>query len=315
MAKIHKKAYSVSKQESSHRIRRLKYIEAFSAVISTGSISAAARQLDVSQPAVSQLIKKLEQAVGAPLFVRRNGAIFPTGRAENLREDAIELLAQLDRFQTQLNYRETNLLSTIRMTATLSITNEILPPIINEIHRRHPKAKYYVSSIPLTAMIDSLTQAHVDFAFHTRPLDHPQVRNETLAEVAQVAVMPRTHPLAKRETLTIDDIRGCKLVGLTRNDPSYQYYSELWQRHKIPTQHILQSPFASFSMQMVHTFQALSFNNVLMAKSACAKDSNLTWKYVEGVDQITPYFVALADRNYGQQTHQLIKECFAASFE
>ena len=63
------------------RIRRLKYIEAFSAVVSTGSISAAARQLGVSQPAVSQLIKNLEESVGAPLFVRRNGAIFPTARA------------------------------------------------------------------------------------------------------------------------------------------------------------------------------------------------------------------------------------------
>ena len=300
--------------DPSHRIRRLKYIEAFSAVISTGSISAAARQLGVSQPAVSQLIKKLEAAVGAPLFVRRNGAIFPTGRAENLREDAIELLAQLDRFQTQLNYRETNLLSTIRMTATLSITNEVLPPIISEIHLRHPEAKFYVSSIPLTAMIDSLTQSHVDFAFHTRPLDHPQIRNDILAEVRQVAVMPRTHPLAERDSLAIEDIRGCKLVGLTRNDPSYQYYSALWQRHRIPTQHILQSPFASLSMQMVHTFQALSFNNVLMAQSACAKDPELTWKYVDGIDQVTPYYVALADWNFGRETHLMIKECFAASF-
>ena len=300
--------------DPSHRIRRLKYIEAFSAVISTGSISAAARQLGVSQPAVSQLIKKLEAAVGAPLFVRRNGAIFPTGRAENLREDAIELLAKLDRFQTQLNYRETNLLSTIRMTATLSITNEILPSVISEIHRRSPQTKFYVSSIPLKAMIDSLTQSHVDFAFHTRPLDHPQIRNDKLAEVRQVAVMPRTHPLAKRAELSIDDIRGCKLVGLTRNDPSYQYYSELWQRHKVPTHHILQSPFASLSMQMVHTFQALSFNNELMAQSACAKDANLTWRTVAGIDQVTPFYVALTDWNFGRETHKLIRDCFAASF-
>lgn len=304
----------MAKPDTSHRIRRLKYIEAFSAVISTGSISAAARQLGVSQPAVSQLIKKLEQAVGAPLFVRRNGAIFPTGRAENLREEAIDLLAQLDRFQTQLNYRETNLLGTIRMTATLSITTEILPPIITQIHAHHPEAKFYVSSIPLTAMIDSLAHAHVDFAFHTRPLDHPQIRNDILAEVPQVAVMPRSHPLADRPTLGIDDIRGCKLVGLTRNDPSYQYYSDLWQRHKVPTHHILQSPFASLSMQMVHTFQALSFNNILMAKSACAKDPELTWKHVDGVDQVTPFYMALADWNFGGETHQLIKRCFDASF-
>lgn len=90
-----------------NRIRRLKHIEAFSAVISNGSISGAARQLGVSQPAVSQLIKSLEDAIGAPLFIRRNGAIFPTSRAESLREDAIELLAHLDRFQAQLSHQKT----------------------------------------------------------------------------------------------------------------------------------------------------------------------------------------------------------------
>ncbi|WP_370231980.1 LysR substrate-binding domain-containing protein [Cognatishimia sp.] len=305
----------MSDARKSNRIRRLKYIEAFSAVVSTGSISAAARQLGVSQPAVSHLIKNLEQAVGAPLFVRRNGAIFPTARAENLREDAIELLARLDRFQTQLNYRETQILNTIRITATLSITNEILPHVISEIHAQHPEAKFYVSSIPLTAMIDSLTQSHVDFAFHTRPLEHPQIRNEVLTRVRQVAVMPKTHPLAEKDVLEIDDIRGCKLVGATRNDPSYRYYSELWQRHKVPATQVLQSPFASLSMQMVHTFQALSFNNEIMARSACLKDDRLTWKFVDGIEETTTFFLALADWQYGGETHKLVEDCFRSSLQ
>ena len=67
-------------------------------------------------------------------------------------------------------------------------------------------------------------------------------------------------------------------------------------------------------MQMVHSFQALSFNNQLMAKSACAKDPRLTWKPVNGVDQRTTFYVALADWNFEGETHQLIRECFDASF-
>ena len=71
----------------SPKINRFKYIEAFSEVVACGSVSAAAKKLGVSQPAVSQLIKKLEEAVGVPVFVRRNGLIFPTDRAGSLRDD------------------------------------------------------------------------------------------------------------------------------------------------------------------------------------------------------------------------------------
>ena len=293
-----------------HRIRRLKYIEAFSAVISSGSISAAARQLGVSQSAVSQLIKNLEDSVGVSLFVRRNGAIFPTARAENLRDDAMDLLTRLERFQKELNYRETKILNTIRITATLSITNEILPLVISQIHHSHAEVKFYVSSIPLTSMISSITQSQVDFAFHTRPLEHPQIRNDILTVARQVAVMPKSHPLAEKKYLTIDDIRGCKLVSVARVDPSYQYYNRLWQTHKIPVTQVLQSPFASLSMQMVHTFQAISFNNEIMARSACIRDDQLTWRYVEGIEETTTFYLALAEWQHGSESHKLVENSF-----
>ena len=298
-------------REKIHNIRRLKHIEAFTAVISTGSISAAARHLGVSQPSVSQLIKNLEKAIGVPLFVRRNGAIFPTGRAENLKEESIDLLARLDHFQMQLNYHKTQLLMTIRMSATLSVISEIIPLLIAKIHICNPEIKFYVNSIPLKSMIDSLIQSHVDFAFHTRPLDHPNIRNDILAEVRQVAVMSVNHPLAKKKILEIDDIRQCRLIGSTRNDPSYQYYKELWKHHKVSANYILQSPFASLTMQMVHSFQALSFNNELMAKSACKKDPNLTWRPVNGIEEKTSFYLALADWQFDSDTHRLVKESFS----
>ncbi|MCT4556147.1 MAG: LysR family transcriptional regulator [Pelagimonas sp.] len=180
------------------RIRRLKHIEAFSAVISAGSISRAARELGVSQPAVSQMIKALEDAIGAPLFVRRNGAIFPTSRAESLREEAVDLMAQLDRFHSLLSHQNTGKLSTIRLSASMSIANELLPEILTDLLDQNANQKFYVSSVPLGAMVTSLVQGHIDFAFHTRPFDHPSLHSHLLIETPQVAVMPADHPLATR---------------------------------------------------------------------------------------------------------------------
>ncbi|WP_330873452.1 LysR family transcriptional regulator [Rouxiella chamberiensis] len=56
----------------------LRQLEAFSAVISSGSVTAAAKVLQRSQPAVSRLIQDLENAIGYPLFVRNGPRIHPT---------------------------------------------------------------------------------------------------------------------------------------------------------------------------------------------------------------------------------------------
>lgn len=296
----------MKKSGSANRIRRLKHIEAFSAVISTGSFSAAARQLGVSQPAISQLIKVLEDAIGAPLFIRRNGAIFPTNRAESLREDALTLLAQLDRFQAQLSYGRTNILSTIRLSASMSIASELLPEVVGEITNEFPDAMFYVSSVPLSDMVRSLIHGHIDFALHTRPLDHPGIQNECVAVAPQVAVMSADHPLASKKSLNINDLDGQRIISSTRNDPAFSYYSDLWSKNRISVKSVMQSPFAGFSIQMVGALNAITFNNELIAKRVCEKNTDLVLKKVEELEFETKFYLACADWLVGSSTQELL---------
>ena len=146
----------------SPKINRFKYIEAFSEVVACGSVSAAAKKLGVSQPAVSQLIKKLEEAVGVPLFVRRNGLIFPTDRAGSLRDDVEQLLVQLDKIQMQLNFGRSNelTLNPLRFSASLSVVNEILPRVISHIHNTKPDMLFYVNSLPIANMSQAILVKH-----------------------------------------------------------------------------------------------------------------------------------------------------------
>lgn len=294
----------------STRIRRLKHIEAFSAVISTGSFSAAARELGVSQPAISQLIKVLEEAIGAPLFVRRNGAIFPTNRAESLREDAISLLSHLDRFQSQLSYGRTGVISTIRLSASMSIAGEVLPDVIAEVIKQHSDAMFYVSSVPLSAMVDSLVNGHVDFAFHTRPLEHPGLHNECILESPQVVVMARGGPLAEKEALSVEDFDGQRVISSTRSDPAYHYFIDLWRRHGVSVKAVMQSPFAGFSVNMVRAMSAVTFTNQLIASKICNRSPDLVMRSVAGVKHRTSFYLAYADWQKESATGHLLKDCF-----
>ena len=290
------------------RIRRLKHIEAFSAVIATGSISAAARQLGVSQPAVSQLIKALEDALGAPLFVRRNGAIFPTARAEVLREDAVDLLAQLDRFQAQLNHKSTGILSTIRLSASVSIMTELLPALVEELTQQKPDTKFYVSSVPLSAMVSSLVQGHVDFALHSRVLDHPGLHNEKLFESPQVAIMADDHPLASIESLNISDLNGCRFISSTKSDPSYHAFNALCRQAGVSVDTVFQSPFSNLAIQMVQPMRAIAFSSEVIARSMLARAPGLVFRRVDGVELRTPIYMAGAQWQKGTETEQLVKD-------
>lgn len=306
---------SMTNKAKQPKISRLKHIEAFSAVITHGSMSAAARELGISQPAVSQLIKQLEDTIGVPLFVRRNGAVFPSARAETLRDDAVDLLHKIDKLQMQLSYSQTQLLSTIRLSASMSFTNEILPILLKYIHQRHQSATFYVNSLPLVNMIDAVAKGNVDFAFHTQPLHHPNILNIKLAEVPQVCIMPNDHELAKFDRVPLQALGGLSIAFPSRADPSFQYYSDLFRNHRIRTKTVLQSPFATFAMKMLPALGLVSFNNALIADIVCKQNDELTWRHVQGLDAVTTFYLGCPDWLDGSDTLALIQEAFIKSFE
>ena len=297
------------------KINRFKYIEAFSEVISCGSVSAAAKKLGVSQPAVSQLIKKLEESVGVPLFVRRNGLIFPTDRANSLRDDVEQLLMQLDKIQMQLNFGRTDqvILNPLRFSASLSVVNEILPRVISTMHNKKPDMLFYVNSLPIVNMSQAIRRGNVDFTLSIRKIEHSSIISKKLLSAREVCIMPKSHPLATKSTLSVDDINHEKMIMASRTDPAYESHRELLYKHKIRYQRILESPFSTLSMAMIPELNALSINNVLIAELVCQHNSQITWRYVEEFIDQTDFYLSMPPWLNNSKTENLFLDCFRES--
>ncbi len=297
------------------KINRFKYIEAFSEVIACGSVSAAAKKLGVSQPAISQLIKKLEKSVGVPLFVRRNGLIFPTDRANSLRDDVEQLLMQLDKIQMQLNFGRTDqvILNPLRFSASLSVVNEILPRVISTMHTKKPDMLFYVNSLPIVSMSQAIRRGNVDFALSIRKIEHSSIISKKLLSAREVCIMPKSHPLATKSTLSVDDINHEKMIMASRTDPAYESHRELLYKHKIRYQRILESPFSTLSMAMIPELNALSINNVLIAELVCQHNSQITWRYVEEFIDQTDFYLSMPPWLNNSKTENLFLESFRES--
>jgi DNA-binding transcriptional LysR family regulator len=297
------------------KINRFKYIEAFSEVVSCGSVSAAAKKLGVSQPAVSQLIKKLEESVGVPLFVRRNGLIFPTDRANSLRDDVEQLLMQLDKIQMQLNFGRTDqvILNPLRFSASLSVVNEILPRVISTMHNKKSDMLFYVNSLPMVSMSQAIRRGNVDFALSIRKIEHSSIISKKLLSAREVCIMPKSHPLATKSTLSVDDINHEKMIMSSRTDPSYESHRELLYKHKIRYQKILETPFSTLSMAMIPELNALSINNVLIAELVCQHNSHITWRYVEEFIDQTDFYLSMPPWLNNSKTENLFLDSFRES--
>lgn len=116
---------------------RLRHIEIFHAVYLNGTVSAAARALNVSQPAVTKTLKHAEQLLGFPLFDRRGGRLVPTDDAHMLFGEVADIHERVASLrQTTRNLRHGS--GSLRVSVLPSLALDILPRAVARFSRKHP---------------------------------------------------------------------------------------------------------------------------------------------------------------------------------
>src|SRR5579862_4996554 len=110
---------------------------AFLAVVRTGSLSAAARRLSLTQPTIGRQIAELEQALGLPLFTRSPHGLIPTEAARTLLPHAESMEAAAQALTRAASGAADETRGTIRLTASEVISGEVLPPILAAFQDRH----------------------------------------------------------------------------------------------------------------------------------------------------------------------------------
>lgn len=111
---------------------------AFLAVLRHGSLSAAARALDVAQPTVRHRLAALERSVGTALFTRSPSGLVPTEAARQLGPHVEAMAAAADAFARAASAEAGAASGTVRITASEVIGAEVLPPLLASLRRDHP---------------------------------------------------------------------------------------------------------------------------------------------------------------------------------
>ncbi|MCU0883651.1 MAG: LysR substrate-binding domain-containing protein [Beijerinckiaceae bacterium] len=175
-----------------------KQLEAFHAVIATGSVTRAAAMLRVSQPAISRMLADLEASAGFPLFVRTARQLNPTERARALHaevERSLVGLAQIEAVAKALRERGEGQLRLAVIPSLLSaVTTQMLAPFAVA----HPSVSVSIEVAATLDALDWLGARQSDLGITYEPMRQPGIEARSIGTTEAACVVPRDHPLAGR---------------------------------------------------------------------------------------------------------------------
>lgn len=174
----------------------LRQLEAFRATIRAGSITEAARMMNLSQPSVSRLIADLEHAVGFPLFVRVGRGLVPTVEARRFHEGVEGMFVGLDRLEDLAHAIRTTEGGTISVGTIQSLAAIELPRAIARLHRENPDIRFTVQSRNTPALVEAVQLGRLDLGIVGREPVHRGVEVLYQTAVPYVCLLPEEHPLA-----------------------------------------------------------------------------------------------------------------------
>ena len=174
----------------------LNKLEIFAAVVRTGSFSAAAQQLLLTQPAVSQHIQDLEASLGTRLFVRGRRGVTLTPAGERLAEYTRAIFQLVAEAQNAVTDIEQLAGGHLQIGATPGISVYLLPEPIQEFHSRYPKLQVSVQTAITPQIVDDLRLGKLDLGLIEGELDEPlpkAVAVQTLLAIGQSIDLATMH--------------------------------------------------------------------------------------------------------------------------
>jgi DNA-binding transcriptional LysR family regulator len=209
-------------------------LEAFRAVMRTGTVSAAAEELAISQPAVSRLIRDLEDRLDLVLFGRRGGRVVATREAHELWtevERSFIGLGAIERAAAQIRqgYR-----ATLTVAAAPAMAQSVLPSVIAQLLRERPgfRAEFLsMTTLPVVRQV-ALRQCQIGFGI---PTQHKyEVDVVRAGSVPFRFVAPPGHPLGERDVVRLADLAGADFVGFVDSTMSGRAFDRLFATMRKP---------------------------------------------------------------------------------
>lgn len=237
----------------------LQQLQYFLKIIETGNFTKAAMEMNVTQPALSKAVSKLEEELNVPLFQRSARGIICTEYGTKFAGYAEKALAELHQGFEELARLKKTGEQALSVSATYCIGTYFMPYLISQFLAEHPYIRFQFYSQKANDIFDALERREIDFGFFDEreaPDMGRGIQSIPIQKEKYLLIVPKSHPLAAKEEVSIEDLK--EEYCIVCNDTK--------ENHKIPfTEFLGSSKKIMVHPEQIHMLGGLVAANVGIA--------------------------------------------------
>lgn len=220
-------------------------IEAFQAVVVSGTTVAAARMLNTTQPSISRQLAQAQSRTGLKLFAKDRGRLRLTPEGQHLYESVSLNFRGLDEIEkTVISIRESGT-GIFRIASTPSLAQSVLPNALKVFSHAHPNVYFQVKTLSSVGIKEGLRLGMFDLAISNRPYEGEEFAMERIDQRQAVCVMHPAHPFATRTNLRVEDLAGEALIRLAMDDPLEVALNKALSAARVTVRSVVETIFSS----------------------------------------------------------------------
>jgi DNA-binding transcriptional LysR family regulator len=208
----------------------LQQLNAFATIVSAGSLGRAAEALHVTQPALSRIIKRLEDQVGATLFERHSKGMQLTAIGNALLPHAIVLQREAELAREEVDAMRGLAKGTIRVGAVGSIASYVLPLAVGNVLRKWPNLRVEIIEGVWDRLAEALVKHEIDLALSTAASDTDEIAAiaDCRWEDDSHVVAALDHPLRRKRDLRLADTLSAQWAIPPRGTGPFEHMQQIF---------------------------------------------------------------------------------------
>lgn len=195
----------------------VKHLAYFAEVTRTGSFTRAAENLYITQPALSRIVKSLEEELGVELFIRARKKLILTKAGKIVYDHALKLQDQFTELKEELDAYVTQREGHIRIGLPTVADVVFFSELISSFHKDHPDVVFQLEEDGSKAIEEKVMEAKLDFGVVVLPEEHALIDYFTIVEEYLCLVVPATHHLAPRSSVQLSELQHEKFIMFTHD--------------------------------------------------------------------------------------------------